>query len=177
ADWVRYTNRVAQIYRQGDTITNADDQRVLNDLQWSSATPGDNWPKLLLPGEGAVPKVKYWEIGNEPRVSVSAYNVTNSYTFLAPPRSADATHKTNYVDRYKSMTAAMKAQDATISVGPCLQGPLNSTGTFSITEREIFDSILKKQPDNTFLPVDFISYHPYQRMGDLGAPADITAYL
>jgi hypothetical protein len=122
--------------------------------------------------------VKYWEIGNEPRVGLaSSYKVTNSYTFFAPPRAADSTHKTDYADRYKSMTGAMKVQDATIKVGPCLQGPLDSGGTFSVTEREILDSVLKKQPDNTFLPVDFISYHPYQKMGDLSAPADVTNYL
>jgi hypothetical protein len=176
-DWVRYTNRIAQIYRQGDIIVDPNDQRILNELQWSSATAGDNWPTLLAPGDAPVPKVKYWEIGNEPRVGLSAYNVTNSYTFLAPPRSADATHKIDYLDRYKALTGVIKPQDSTIKVGPCLQGPLNSTGDFSITEREIFDSIAKRQPDSTFLPLDFISYHPYQKMGDLSAPADITAYL
>lgn len=181
ADWVRYTNRIAQNYRMGDVVSDTTDQRILSELRWSSATPGDQWLPLLMPGDAAVPKVKYWEIGNEPRVPLkSSYGVSNSYTFYPPRFGEDETHKTDYAQRYQSMTAAMKAEDPTIKVGPCLQGPYNSTGNFTITEGEILDTVLKRQPNNTFLPVDFISYHPYQRMGDLSAanqPAEVTSVL
>lgn len=76
ADWVRYTNRITQLYRTNSTITDTRDKAILNALSWSSSTPGDNWPKLLSSTSTVVPKVKYWEIGNEPRVGLaSSYKV------------------------------------------------------------------------------------------------------
>src|SRR4051794_26897726 len=68
ADWVRYTNVIARTYHQGDTISNPADQAVLNKLVWSSANPGDVHDVLPQPGEAKLPKVQYFEIGNEPRV-------------------------------------------------------------------------------------------------------------
>ncbi|MEA2735759.1 MAG: hypothetical protein QOE14_2210, partial [Humisphaera sp.] len=172
ADWVRYTNYIVPTYRQGQTITDARDLAILNSLTWSSAVPGDNFDKLLPATEAAVPKVKYWEIGNEPRVGLSnSYRVTNSYTFYAPPRLPDATHKTDFVERYAALTSAMRAEDPTIEVGPALQW-LNA-----VTEQEIVDSILRRQPDGSFLPVDFLAYHPYQKMNEQTTPAGIESFL
>src|SRR5688500_7079354 len=122
ADWVRYTNHIVPTYRQGQAVTDPRDAAILNSLTWSSATPGDNFEKLLKVGEAAVPAVRYWEIGNEPRVGLAnSYRVTNSYTFLAPPAQPDATHKTDFRERYAALTAAMRAEDPTIKVGPALQ--------------------------------------------------------
>jgi hypothetical protein len=172
ADWVRYTNHIVQTYRQGHVITDARDKAVLDSLVWNSATPGDNFDKLLAVGEAAVPKVQYWEIGNEPRVGLaSTYRVTNSYTFFAPPRLADDTHKTDYRERYAALTSAMRAEDPTIKVGPALQW-LNA-----VTEQELVDSILVRQPDGKFLPVDFLAYHPYQRLNEQTTPAGQEAFL
>jgi hypothetical protein len=80
ADWVRYTNHIVPAYRQGQTITDPRDKTMLDSLQWSSTVGGDSFDKLLRTTEAATPKVKYWEIGNEPRVGLSSsYKVTNSY--------------------------------------------------------------------------------------------------
>jgi hypothetical protein len=158
-DWVRYTNHIVQTYRQGQTVTDPQDQAILNSLSWSSSFPGDSFDKLLRADEAPVPKVKYWEIGNEPRVGLSSsYKVTNSYTFLAPPATPDASHKTDYRERYAALTAAMRAQDPTIKVGPAIQ-TLESPA-----EQAVIDTILRPQPDGSFLPVDFIGYHPYQTL-------------
>lgn len=173
AQWVRYTNRIAQVYRQGDTITDARDRAILDSLVWS--TPGVWYDqKDLLPkaGEAPLPKVTYWEIGNEPRVGLSnSYRISNSYTFYASSRKPDATHKTDFVQRYASMSSAMRAEDPSIKLGPCLQ-----TAT-AVTEKEILAEVLKRQPNGQYLPVDFISYHPYQKMMEKTDAASITAFL
>lgn len=172
ADWVRYTNVIAQTYHMGDTITNPDDQRVLNSLVWNSANPGDVHGLLPEVGEAALPKVTYWEIGNEPRVGLSGgYKVTNSVTFLTPNHTKDSTHLYDYAERYGSMTGAMKAVDPTIKVGPCLQSATANT------EKELLNSVLRKQSNGQYLPVDFISYHPYQKLMDQTDAPSITAYL
>lgn len=171
ADWVRYTNHIVQTYRQGQTISDPRDQAIMNSLVWTNAS-GGSFDKLLATTEAAVPKVKYWEIGNEPRVGLSgAYKVDNSYTFLAPPRSADSTHKTDYRERYAAMASAMKAEDPTIKVGPAMQW------LSSVTEQELLTSIAQRQPDGSFLPLDFIGYHPYQKLEDQTTPAAKEAYL
>jgi alpha-L-arabinofuranosidase len=172
ADWVRYTNVIAQTHHVGDTITNPDDQRILNSLVWNSADPNDVHDLLPEPGEAPVPKVTYWEIGNEPRVGLSGgYHFSNSFTFLTPNHTINSTHKYDYAERYASMTSAMKAVDPTIKVGPCLQS------ASATTERELLNSILNRQTNGQYLPVDFISYHPYQKLMDQTDAASITAYL
>ncbi len=175
ADWVRYTNHIVQTYRQGDTITDPTDLAVLNAITWNAGTTGApaSWfDKLLAPGEAAVPKVEYWEIGNEPRVQlVTSYKVTNGYTFLAPPSQPDATHKTDYAQRYAAEALAMKAQDPTIKVGPALQYLSSSS------EQALLKTILEPQTDGSLLPVDFISYHPYQTLNTDTTVATLEAGL
>jgi hypothetical protein len=53
---------------------------------------------------GRTPKVTYWEIGNEPPNSV---------------RTMPGISLSEYMTRYKAITAAMLAQDPTIKVGAC----------------------------------------------------------
>lgn len=145
ADWVRYTNRIAQIYRQGDIITDLRDQSILNSLVWSSSTSGDNWPKLLAPGETSVPKCMYWEIGNEPTISLTGgIGVTNGYALSAQ----------DYYTRYKAITEAMLAEDPTIKVGPCI---------VNASREQQHLNLLFLDPD---VRVDFVAYHPYGNMND-----------
>jgi hypothetical protein len=168
-DWVRYTNHIVPTYRQGQTITDSRDQAILNSLTWSSSTPGDNFDKLLPAGEAAVPKVKYWEIGNEPRVGLSSsYKVTNSYTFSTVD---DATHKSDYRARYAALTGAMLAEDPTIKVGPAMQW------LSAVSEQQLLTSILQPNPDGSLLHVDFIGYHPYQKLNEQTMPDGVEAGL
>jgi hypothetical protein len=171
ADWVRYTNVIAQTYHQGDMISNPQDQAILNSLVWTTGA-NDTHPTLPAAGEPALPKVTYWEIGNEPRVGVNnAYKVSNGYTFLTPNHTHDSTHQYDYSQQYDSMTAAMKAVDPTIKVGPALQTASSST------EKELLNSILNRQSNGQYLPVDFIGYHPYQKIFATDVPADVETAL
>ncbi len=153
ADWVRYTNHIVQTYRQGDTITNVRDAAILNELTWSSAyvnefATADNFTKLLAPGETSVLPVTYWEIGNEPTISLNnAYSVTNGFTFTADPGE--------YRDRYLAITAAMLAEDPSIKVGPCV-----------VNGRPGNNALMLSTLLQSSAQVDFISYHPYGSMGD-----------
>jgi len=138
ADWVRYTNFILQNYRQGDegNLT-GDDLRVYNSIT--------NWggkPKLLSPGEGVVPPVQYWEIGNEPELGGYGDFLSNHY--LSP---------TDYRDRYKLISSAMKAVDPSLKFGPCLM-----TMTDGSSGSGLWMSALAADPD---APIEFIGYHPY----------------
>ncbi len=132
ADWVRYINRIVQIYRQGDTITNSQDLQILNSINWTDKF-NNPLPKLLAPGETAVPKSVYWEIGNEPE---------GDY-FPGYLRNHGMT-KQEYSRRYRLIAAAMKAEDPTIKVGPCVLDP-------QYVSQIIADGGT----------VDFIAIHPY----------------
>lgn len=155
ADWVRYVNHIVPTYRQGDSVTDSRDAAILNSLTWSSAVPGDAFDKLLNAAEPAVPQVKYWEIGNEPTIGVTAYSVNNSFTLTAA----------NYYPRYKAITQAIKAENPDVKVGPTLiDGSREGTQLASIAA-------------DPSCPIDFVSYHPYERMGQLNDPAKITLHL
>ncbi|MGI8905738.1 MAG: lamin tail domain-containing protein [Candidatus Sumerlaeaceae bacterium] len=157
ADWVRYTNRIVQIYRQGDVITDARDASILNSLTWNSSyvSPfgsADNYTTLPAVGETPVPKVTYWEIGNEPLISLAnAYSVTNAFTFSATSGVGYA----EWVNRYIALSTAMVAEDPTIKVGPCIVGARNGANA------NILTALLQSAAR-----IDFIAYHPYGSMGD-----------
>jgi hypothetical protein len=156
SDWVRYVNHIVPTYRQGDAITNSRDDAILNSLTWSSSFAGDTFDKLLATNEPAVPLIKYWEIGNEPTVGVTAYSVSNSFTL----KDSNDFHL-----RYSAVAQAIKAEDPNVKVGP----------TIINAERE--DDQINAVLFDLSLPVDFIGYHPYERMGDLNDPAEITRHL
>jgi len=153
ADWVRYTNHIVQTYRQGDTITDARDAAILNELTWSSDYvnsfgTADNFTTLLAQGEAAVPPVTYWEIGNEPTVSLAnAYSVTNAFTFTSMPEE--------YRDRYIAISNAMITEDPSIKVGPCIVNARSANNILMLA------TLLQSDAQ-----IDFISYHPYGSMGD-----------
>jgi hypothetical protein len=96
---------------------------------------------LLAPGEGAVPPVFYWEIGNEPEVTRIAGALTNHY--LSP---------TDYRNRYKPIALAMKAVDTCVLLGPCIADPANPN------RGGLYVSTLAADPT---IPLDFVAYHPY----------------
>lgn len=155
ADWVRYVNRIVPMYRQGDTVGDARDAAILDSLTWSSALAGDSFDKLLAPGEAAVPKITYWEIGNEPTIGVGAFSVNNSFTM----------DPTNFHLRYKAVAQAIKAEDPTVKVGPTLVNGSREAGHLAA---------LVADPS---VPLDFITYHPYERMGLLEDAPTITLHL
>ncbi len=133
ADWVRYINYILPTYRQGDTLLPAD-QAILDSINW-----GDR-PKLLEPGEAPTPKVTYWEIGNEPEVPLPWS--TPGATIMAPSPA-------EYLQRYKQITSAMRAVDASIKTGPCITTANNG------------NAWLETLLDDSAAAVDFVSYHPY----------------
>jgi hypothetical protein len=137
ADWVRYTNHILQNYRQGDEASlSGEDLRVYNSIS--------NWgtkPKLLTTSEAVVPRVQYWEIGNEPELGGYGSFLTNHY--LAPAA---------YRDRYKSISAAMLAVDPTLKFGPCLIDPADAAGSGQWLSALAADPAVK---------LDFVAYHPY----------------
>jgi hypothetical protein len=131
ADWVRYINRIVQIYRRGDPITDPRDAAILNSINWTDWN-GNPLPKLLEPGEPPVPRAIYWEIGNEPEGDSAGY--INNH-----PLS-----KEEYSRRYRLIASAMKAEDPNVLVGPCC---LNTQYVSQI----LADGGV----------VDFVAYHPY----------------
>jgi hypothetical protein len=137
SDWVRYTNHIVQTYRQGDTITDPEDLRILNSLSWGGPDFRDDL--LLAPGEAPVPKVTYWEIGNE-------------VNHRDDGDTGDA-----YRARYHAITTAMTAIDNSIKVGPNVTGQYQS-GTGSAKD---YLKALLKPVSNQWERVDFVSYHPY----------------
>lgn len=126
ADWVFYVNSILQNRRQGDALTPRE-QAVLDSMTWGTDD------KLLAPGEAPVPKVTYWEIGNEPE----------------GPYPPPALTPTDYANRYKIISQAVLAEDPTIKVGPCMMSADNGNAWL--------DAVLS-DPQNQ---VDFVNYHPY----------------
>jgi hypothetical protein len=132
-DWVRYVNHILPTYREGDSISPAD-QAILDSINWYGR------PKLLSPGEAPTPKVTYWEIGNEPEVPMP---------WCTPGVPGVSVSPADYVARYKAMSAAMRAADPSIKIGPCITTANNG------------NSWLEAVLDDPQCQVDFIAYHPY----------------
>jgi hypothetical protein len=155
ADWVRYVNHIVPTYRQGDVITDSRDAAILESLTWSSSFPGDSFDKLLAQGEPPVPWIEYWEIGNEPTIGVGAFSVNNSYTMDAA----------QFHTRYGAVAKAIKVENPKVKVGPTL---VNGSREAAHLAAIISDATM---------PVDFITYHPYEKMGLLDKAAEITLHL
>lgn len=144
SDWVRYVNHIVPTYRQGDSIDDPRDAAILESLTWSSEVAGDDFDKLLTPDEPAVPHIEYWEIGNEPTIGVTAFSVNNSFTL----------NPTEYHQRYQAVAQAIKEEDPSVKVGPTIVHAGRETAHLEAIVSDLS------------LPVDFITYHPYERMGD-----------
>jgi hypothetical protein len=139
SDWVRYTNFIVQ-----NGVQNANDQAILDKIDWSYWSAA---PKLPSANEGALPKIKYWEIGNEPEIEIDGKWFSSNLF----DQFQGAWTTTEYVNRYKAITAAMKAVDPTIKVGPGMLGGVEMT-TMPLL--------------NSNATIDFWGYHPYDNLGD-----------
>ncbi|HSW44368.1 MAG TPA: hypothetical protein VLM89_02230 [Phycisphaerae bacterium] len=126
ADWVYYCNVLVQTRRQGDPLT-PEEQALLDSMIWGTDA------KLLSPGEAAVPKVTWWEVGNEPE----------------GPYPPPALTPTDYASRYNIISTAMLAKDPTIKVGP---------GCMTANNGNAWLDAVFANPANQ---VDFVAYHPY----------------
>ncbi len=137
ADWVRYTNVILQNYREGDEDGLAgEDLRIYNEMT--------NWggkPKLLTGSEADVPRVEYWEIGDEPELGGYGDFLKNHHLAANP-----------YRDRYKLISAAMLAVDPTLKLGPCLINPSDPAGSGQWLTALAADPAVQ---------LDFVGYHPY----------------
>lgn len=147
SEWVRYTNHIIQNYHNGDAIP-AGDQAILDKINWTYFTK-----KLPNPGESAPPPVNYWIIGNEPEIKVNGKWFSGNWidtTFGGAWTTAE------YVNRYSQITAAMKAQDPTIKVGP---------GMLGTASEDTFGPLLQSSA-----PIDFWAYHIYDNISDFYVP-------
>ena len=97
ADWVYYTNYVLQKYRYDDTDFALPDEQLLAEVQWS--------PRVLQGFESPVPKVMYWQIGNEPG------NVDNWWADGFDPNNFD------FPTRYAVLSDAVLTEDPDVKVG------------------------------------------------------------
>lgn len=130
ADWVWYCNDIVQNYSTADTLP-TDVQNLISSLQWNGKD------LLPSPGEAPLPKVMYWEIGNEPELNSIPGFIGNHYL-----------SGTEYASRYNTIANAMVAVDSEISVGPCIIYPGGTNSQLS--------SVL-----NSSAPVGLVGYHPY----------------
>ncbi len=126
ADWVYYCNVLVQTKRQGDSLTPRE-QALLDSLEWGTDD------KLLAPDEAMVPKVVWWEIGNEPE----------------GPYPPPALTPEDYANRYRIISAAMLAEDPTIKIGP---------GCMTANNGNAWLDAVFANPSNR---VDLVAYHPY----------------
>jgi autotransporter-associated beta strand protein len=167
ADWVRYCNIIVETYRQrqegligSDTnfnaAANAENLRVYNSVKL-----GGNWggrDVLLAGGEAAVPKVIWWEVGNEPEVDLGPDSTLVNQHVISDQNV--------YRDRYRVIANAMKAVDGSIQTGPCITSPANNLWLGRVAE-------------DTSAPLDFVSVHPYMNVFKYiwGNPTNMTATL
>ena len=149
ADWVRYCNILVQTYRQGEegligndpsfnAAENAENLRVYNSVKLGGDWSGQG----VLPtnGEAAVPKVVWWEVGNEPEVDLGPQSTLVNQHVIAD--------KIVYRDRYRTIANAMKAVDSSVQIGPCLTAGNNNEWLGRVAE-------------DTNAPLDFVGIHPY----------------
>lgn len=150
AQWVRYTNFILP---NGGPL-NAGDQAILDKITWPTA-------KLTPINEAPVPTVKYWEIGNEP----DAYLYGIQFGTPAYPAS-------DYVNRYKTITAAMKAVDPTIKLGPAISAMTSPVGPNN-WKPAVADALLQSSAT-----IDFWGYHSYDNLDNdfkpNGTPSEIS---
>lgn len=130
ADWVRYCNFILQARR----ARSPEERRVLADISGF----GDK-PKLPERSSKRLPKVLYWEIGNEPELDAIP-------GFISGHRLEPAV----YAEHYRAIAQAMRAVDPEIKVGPCIIYPAATGGRYLESILELADA-----------PLDFVCFHPY----------------
>jgi hypothetical protein len=169
SNWVRYANFLVQNYcwsnavvvpyganptslgySDGVLITNIHNNWVaIANGQTTYLPTLQTYPNLAT----NLPKVMYWEIGNEVESPLPSqyYAITNTNMVL-----------TNYVNLYTNIRAAMLGADSTIKIGPGF-GNGFTNGTIATGANTIINPLFA----NTNVSMDFIVYHPY--------PADPTS--
>ncbi|MCC7351329.1 MAG: PEP-CTERM sorting domain-containing protein [Phycisphaerales bacterium] len=161
AKWVRYTNFILPSLYAGTPVSGlpVTDQGILNQIN----DFGEASNVLPTAGEAAVPTVKYWEIGNEPEIKVGGWKFTND-PFQLPPFNSSNHTSADYVSRYTQISAAMKAVDPTIKVGPAMLDAVTNTAQALLASNAT---------------IDFWGYHPYDNLDSVfkanGTPSQIAA--
>ncbi|MBM4091716.1 MAG: hypothetical protein FJ276_20155 [Planctomycetes bacterium] len=140
ADWAHYCNHILQTYREGDAVEEERASRILSELAWGGSDV------LLAPGESMVPRVRYWQIGNEPHNHAGYTTDGQSYFFSEIPEV--------YVRNYRAVSDALKVEDSSNMVGPCFDS---------------WDVRGSMRPERKYVPalfrsdaiIDCIWYQPY----------------
>lgn len=142
ADWVIYCNQIVPARR----ARTPEQKRVLKSIQaW------DNKPTLPKRSRKPIPKVMYWEVGNEPELDAIPGFISGHR--LTPDQ---------YAKRYAVIARAMRAVDPDIKIGPCIIYPAALGGEY------IKAVLAHTQPQGeakdgaqAAAPMDFVSFHPY----------------
>jgi|GEM_PF-6058175 len=143
ADWVVYCNVILPKYREGDTVTDPEAQRILKSITWS--------PKLLSRSEAPVPKVAYWELGNEPAVGAGRTPEGAHFSFQDHPEQ--------FAGNYAVLAEAMLKADPSIKLGPCFAG---GEMLESLAVRPHVKALFSSKA-----PMHFVSYHGYSYIHQL----------
>ncbi|MCC6240631.1 MAG: hypothetical protein IT448_10070 [Phycisphaerales bacterium] len=141
SQWVRYVNFIIPNGPQND-----EDRAILARIDWSKWSSS---PKLPDPGEAPLPRIKYWEIGNEPEIAIQDFEFTDDPEELPPHLPGKPIAE--YIHRYKTITAAMKKVDPTIKVGPAMLDSVPENAMPLLNDHEAV--------------IDFWGYHPYDDLG------------
>ncbi|MCC7351811.1 MAG: hypothetical protein IT446_14720 [Phycisphaerales bacterium] len=141
SQWVRYVNFIIPNGPQNDA-----DRAILAKIDWSKWSGSS---KLPDPDESTLPRIKYWEIGNEPEIAINDVEFTEDPEEL-PPHLPGKTIA-EYIHRYKTIVAAMKKVDPTIKVGPGVLDAVAETAMPLLNDHEAI--------------VEFWGYHPYDNLG------------
>jgi hypothetical protein len=130
----------------------------------SLGMPATNLPTLLSStmltntNYFSMPKVKYWEIGNEvDSIAESDDTYTNSPTFTNCTFTNTNFLATNYDVIYKALRTVMTNVDSTIKIGPGFGGGYST-----------LNSIIGPLLSDPSVQLDFSVYHPY--------PGDLDGY-
>jgi hypothetical protein len=159
ANWVRYANYIAPNWcwsnngsivpygTNSATIGSSDSNFVVNlQSNWFCISNGVTIHYLALQSNSSpilLPKVKYWEIGNEVDGPLPPTWFTNVTNFTGAGYSA----------AYISIRAAMLAQDPTIKIGPGF-----ATG---YTNAIVSPAIIATLFSDPAVSNEFVVYHPY----------------
>jgi len=161
ADWVHYVNYTVQRFDTADPpdpdssyFLERHSAEILAAIDWRNRDGSGIRPELPEPGE-ALPRVTYWEIGNEPNYPLSGFRL--------PPAI--------FAERYLAITTEMIERDLlingvrTIRVGPSL------TATYPPDRLSIGDYVSALEAAGAV--VDFVAYHPYTTLfGDWSVGPD-----
>jgi hypothetical protein len=160
SNWVRYANHIVQHYywstngqilpTNGASSISPSDSNIVMTLQsnWTAGIGADlvQLPTLLSNSNWTnLPKVMYWEIGNEVD---GVYPTNYSPTVFSASTNFEIT-ASEYISRYQAIRAAMTNMDPTIKIGPGFCNGFSG------------NAIITPFLSNTNDVFDFIVSHPY----------------